>query len=361
MFEIRPITNEKNLYGKKHKEALKQLKRNVEEKTFTAILGPRRVGKTSIIRVFLNKYKYRYVYYDLSPFMGKQGVSYTELTPAMMNIETSELSYHAQLSLGLVRLDVKPENGIQFQNALINLLRELNAKYEDLLVIIDEAQVMPRIRGINMLGLLQLISNTMDNTTVIMTGSMPGLLEKILSPSASQAMFARYVDRIHIPRWTLEESTGYLKKGLREAKISCTRAELEEAAEELSNVPGFLAYYGKQRSRGMDHDEALVEASNYATNIWEQDLEAFLNIYSTRAYVTTLWVLAQSKFGLTRKEIAGEVLRREEISDRSLTRILKNLVSSGMVRHGEKRGKYIIAENPLAKAVQNITRKYNIY
>ncbi|USH00438.1 ATP-binding protein [Thermococcus argininiproducens] len=361
MFETRPVTNEKNLYGKKHKEALKQLKKNVEEKTFTAILGPRRVGKTSIIRVFLNKYRYRYIYYDLSPFMSKPGISYTELTPAMMNIETNELSYHAQLSLGLVRLDVKPENGVQFQNALINLLRELNGKYDNLLVIIDEAQVMPRIRGVNMLGLLQLISNTMDNITVIMTGSMPGLLEKILSPSASQPMFARYVDRIHIPRWTREESMGYLKKGLHKAKVSCTRAEVEEAAEELSNVPGFLAYYGKQRTRGMNHSEALVEASNYAINIWEQDLEAFLNIYSTRAYVTTLWALAQSKFGLTRKEIAGEVLHREKISDRSLSRILRNLVSSGMVEHSKERRKYIIAENPLAKAVQNIARKYNIY
>ena len=46
MFQIRPITNEKNLYGKRHREALKQLKENVGERTFTAILGPRRVGKT---------------------------------------------------------------------------------------------------------------------------------------------------------------------------------------------------------------------------------------------------------------------------------------------------------------------------
>ncbi|WP_297421176.1 ATP-binding protein [Thermococcus sp.] len=361
MFEVRPITDEKNLYGRRHKEALKQLKENVEERTFTAILGPRRVGKTSIIRVFLNKYKYRYIYYDLSPFMGKQGISYTELTPAIMNIEVKELSYHAQLNLGLVRLDVKPENGVQFQNALINLFRELNAKYDTLLVIIDEAQVMPRIRGINMPGLLQLISNTMDNTTVIMTGSMPGLLEKILSPSASQPMFARYVDRIYIPRWTPEESIGYLKKGLREAKVPYTRAELEEAVEELSNVPGFLAYYGRQRVGGMGYDEALIEASSYAVGVWEQDLEAFLNIYSTKAYVTTLWVLAQSKFGLTRTEIAGEVLRREEVSDRSLTRILKNLVLSGMIEHSKKRGKYRIAENPLAKAVQNIAHKYGIH
>lgn len=360
MFEVRPVTSERNLYGREHREALGRLKENVEEKTFTAILGPRRVGKTSIIRVFLNRYPYRYIYYDFSPFMGRQGISYTELTPAMMNIETEKLSYRAQLSLGLIRLDVRPESGVQFQNALINLLRELNGKYDDLLLVIDEAQVMPLTRGINMLGLLQLISNTMDNTTVIMTGSMPGLLERILSPSASKPMFARYVDRISIPRWTSDESIGYLKKGLREAKVPHTRAELEEAVEELSNVPGFLAYYGKMRTRGMGHEEALREASNYAVGIWEQDLEAFLNIYSTRAYVTALWVLAQSRFGLTRKEIAGEVLRMENISDRSLSRILKNLVSSGMVEHSRKRGKYRIAEIPLAKAVENIALRYGI-
>ena len=143
--------------------------------------------------------------------------------------------------------------------------------------------------------------------------------------------------------------------------MSCTVAELEEAVEELSNVPGFLTYYGRQRAKGMNHEESLIEASNYAIGVWEQDLEAFLNIYSTKAYVTTLRVLAQSKFGLTRKEIAGEVLRRKEISDRSLSRILKNLVLSGMVEHNKKRGKYRIAENPLARAVQNMASKYNIH
>jgi len=56
-----------NLHGKQHREAVKRLRETVEDGDFAAVLGPRRVGKTSIINVFLNKYgsKYRYLYYDL--------------------------------------------------------------------------------------------------------------------------------------------------------------------------------------------------------------------------------------------------------------------------------------------------------
>ncbi|MFA4647570.1 ATP-binding protein [Pyrococcus kukulkanii] len=355
-FKVRPITKIEELHGEGHRRVVKLLKENVEAGIFTALLGPRRVGKTSILRVFLNEYDYKFLYYDLSPFIGRFGVSYLELTPAIINVDPKDLSYRAQLSLGIVRLDVKPESSIRFQNELINLLRELNSKYENVLLVIDEAQVMPRIRGLNMLGVLQLISNTLDNVTVIMTGSMPGLLEKVLNPSASQPMFSRYVDKIHVERWTLEESVEYLKRGFKEEGVPFSEPELEEAAEELSNVPGFLAYYGIARVRGLSHEKALEEASEHAVRVWEKDLEAFLTVYNSRAYVTILSLIASSKFGISRREILNEVRRREDISERSVTRILHNLVMSGMVVR--RSGKYFIPERPLAKAILRVAGRH---
>jgi len=40
---------------------------------------------------------------------------------------------------------------------------------------------------------------------------MPGLLEKVISPAdAEEPGFARYVEEIHVPRWSREETIDFL-------------------------------------------------------------------------------------------------------------------------------------------------------
>jgi len=349
IFSERPVSDIRKLHGKGHRRAVQELKRNVEAGKFTAILGPRRVGKTSVLRTFLNHYGYPHLYYDLSPYIGLTGVSYHALTPALIGFETGKLSGEAQLSLGILKLNFKVERGVEFENAMINLLREVNERYERFLLIFDEAQVLAFVRGVNMMGLLQMIHNTLDNVVVIMTGSMPGLLENMLSPSSSKPMFARYVEKIRINRWSLEKGTEYLKRGFDEANVEYLPDELEEAVEELSPVPGFLTLYGIHRIKGKKHGAALEEAIDEAVSLWERDLEAFLNIYNSKTYVRVLWLLSQSRLGFSWSELKRELSRFETVSNPKLARVLKNLLGAGMI---EKRdGKYYIAERPLARAV----------
>ena len=349
VFTDRPISDIRELHGEKHKEAVKKLKENVDKSKFTALLGPRRVGKTSILRVFLNYYNYPCIYYDLSPYLGLTGVSYRSLTPALMKFDIKKLSVEGQLSLSILKLNFKVNSGIEFENALINLLRELNEKYKRFLLIFDEAQVLAFVRGINMLGVFQMIHNTLDNIVVIMTGSMPGLLEKILSPSSTKPMFARYIEKMRISRWSREEGIEYLRNGFEKVGVDYLPEELEEAVEELSYAPGFLAIYGIQRTEGKTHNEALEEAIEHAVSLWENDLEAFLNIYNSKTYVRILWILAQSRFGFRWSELMRELSQLEPMSKPKLSRILRNLMGAGMVE--KKGGKYYIAEKPLARAV----------
>ncbi|NJE13856.1 ATP-binding protein [Thermococcus sp. LS2] len=351
MFSTRPIRNEKDLFGKRHKEAVKRLNKTVREGDFAAILGPRRVGKTSVINVFLNKYgsKYKYLYYDLAFGMGREAISYMELTPVMSNISEEELDYSATLNLGLVKMDIKPRGVVEFQNAFLNLLRCLNKKGERVIIIFDEAQVLPRFAPLNMLGMLQTISDGFENVTVVLSGSMPGLLERILNPSEDKPFFARYVERIHIFRWELEESVEYLKKGLGKRKY--TEDELVEAATELSNVPGFLAYYGKLRVNGEPHDRAMLMAVEYAVKLWKLDIRNFIRIYKSPAYVIALKKVAKGpSFGVTTEEILTEITSLTGISERRAKEILKNLVDGGLLTK-PKRGIYQIPEKPLRMAI----------
>ena len=347
-FTDRPVSELGKLHGKEHKEAVRKLKDNVDKGKFTALLGPRRVGKTSVLRTFLNHYKYQYLYYDLSPYIGLTGVSYRSITPVLIGFNTKKLSAEGQLNLGMLKMRFKVEHGMEFENAFINLLRELNERYKRFLLVFDEAQVLAFVRGINMLGIFQMIHNALDNVVVIMTGSMPGLLEKMLSPSSTSPMFARYVERIHIHRWSKKEGVEYLRKGVEERNIEYSDEELEEAAEELSGVPGFLAIYGVLRLNGSSHGEALKNAFEHAVSLWENDLDAFLNIYTSRTYPRVLFILAQSKFGFTWSELMRELSRFENVSKPKLSRILNNLIGAGMVE--KRNGKYFIAERPLAYA-----------
>ncbi len=349
MFSTRPIREEKNLHGGEHRVAVKKLKEAVEGGDFAVILGPRRVGKTSVINVFLNKYgsKYKYLYYDLAFGMGREAISYTELTPVLTNISVEELGYSATLNLGLVKMDIRPRGIAEFQNAFLNLLRHLNSEGKKAVVIFDEAQVLPRFTPLNMLGMLQTISDGFENVTVVLSGSMPGLLERIINPTGDRPFFARYIERINISRWDIEESVEYLKKGL----PGSPEEELREAAKELSNVPGFLAYYGKLRTRGKTHEEALSITVNYAVKLWKEDLRNFIRIYKSPAYIIALRTIAKGpSYGVTTEEVVTEITSTLKISERRAKEVLKNLVDGGFLVK-PKRGVYQIPERPLRKAV----------
>ncbi len=348
MFSTRPIRDEKNLHGEAHRRAVRELKNAVDEGDFVAILGSRRVGKTSVINVFLNKHrlKYNYLYYDLAFGMGREAISYTELVPVSTNIP-GELEYSATLSLGIVKMDVKPKGIAEFQNAFLNLLRHLNRSGKKTVVVFDEAQVLPRFTPLNMLGMLQTISDGLENVTVILSGSMPGLLERIINPSGDRPFFARYVEKIHITRWTVEESVEYLRKGLPDAH----EEGLYEAARELSNVPGFLAYYGKLRTKGNSHGEALRTALHHAVRLWKKDLGDFIRIYRSPAYIIALKKVAKGpSYGVTTEEIITEITSILGISKRRAKEILKNLVDGGFLIK-PKRGVYQIPERPLRRAI----------
>ncbi|WP_258084104.1 AAA family ATPase [Thermococcus thermotolerans] len=349
MFSTRPVRKEEELFGEAHKRAIEMLWGATQNGEFVAVLGPRRVGKTSVINVFLNKYgsRFYYLYYDLAFGMGREAISYTELTPVKLRIPQRKLEYSALLNLGIVKMDVRPGSIVEFQNAFLGLLRFLNKKGTKTIIVFDEAQVLPRFTPLNMLGLLQTISDSFENISVVLTGSMPGLLERVINPSGEKPFFARYVERINIERWNAEEGFEYLRRGLPSAEPE----ELREAATELSGVPGFLAYYGKLRTKGLPHSRALEETMNYAVRLWSEDLRNFIRIYHSPGYIVALKRVAKGpSSGTSTEEIITEVKAVLGLSEVRIKNILRNLVDAGLLLR-PRRGRYVIPERPLRKAV----------
>ncbi len=314
------------------------------------------MGKTSVVKTLLATYRYPYLYFDLSPYMGRRAVSLRALVPAEIGFREERLSTEAQLSLSVLTVQLRRRRVASdlFQDSLLTLLRELNKEYERFVLVFDEAQVLLFVKGISARGLLQFIHNNYRNITVILTGSMPGLLDRLIRPPASEPGFARYIEEIRVPRWKPEETVEYLEEGLREAGIEAPRRELEEAHWELGGVPGFIAYYGLLRVTGKPHTQALQEAAEHATAQWQADLEAFLGIYNSPLYVEVLAALAAAPTGLTWSEIRRAVaaLTGREPAKSALHRVLRNLESAGMV---EKSGdRYRVVDASLRRAAERL-------
>ena len=241
---------------------------------------------------------------------------------------------------------------------MFTLLRELNKKYHRLVLVFDEAQVLASVKGVNSRGLLQFIHNNYDHVAVVLTGSMPGLLEKIVWPTSVEAPgFARYMEEIEVPHWNKAETLEFLGRGLRGSRITFREEELEEVHEELSGIPGFVTYYGLLRVRGSSHVEALNKTIDYAVLQWEHDLEAFLNIYNSPLYLHVLSILANTVSGASWSEIAGELEKKlsRPIGKSTLYRILTNLMKAQIIQ--KQRDNYVITDRPLRRAVGIIRQK----
>ena len=305
----------------------------------------------------MNYYKFKYIYFDLSPYIGQIAVSFRSLIPAEIGFNIHELSSEAQISLAIISFRIKRIKILSdvFEANFLSLLRELNNKYDRFIIVFDEAQVLGFIKGINYRGMLQYIHNNYSNIVVILTGSMPGILEKIISPSnAKLPSFARYLEKIEVPHWNKEETIDFLSNGLKKNNIPFTLDELNEVYEELSGIPGFISYYGLLRTRNYSHLDALKSTINYAINQWRNDIEAFQNIYRSPLYIIVLKILAETIIGASWSEIKREIKfhYNRDISNPTLYRILNNLIDAGMItKYGDK---YKIIDRSLRRAILSI-------
>lgn len=359
-FYDRPVNDLTKLYGSNHKWAVKKLKEIVDKGTFSIVLGARRVGKTSVVKTFLKHYSYKYLYFDLSPYIGQGAVSFQALTPTEIGFNEKELSSEAQLNISVVSLRIRETKITSnvFQSNLISLLRDLNSKYKKFIIVFDEAQVLAFLKGINVRGLIQLIHNNYGNISVILTGSMPGLLEKVVSPTkAAEPGFARYFEKIYIPRWTKEETIDFLKNGLLESGVRVNEIELEEVYEELSGIPGFIVHYGLLRTSGKSHEKSLDSTIEYAISLWKKDVDSFIRIYDSPLYVDVLKILARTITGASWSEIKGELETKKmaTVSKSLLSRILQNLLGAGMLE--KSNSKYVVADKALKRAVLRLRTK----
>ncbi|AHL22611.1 AAA family ATPase [Thermococcus nautili] len=369
-FRTRPVMEEECLWGKGHRKAVEDILGAVLRGNTAVLLGPRRVGKTSVVSVMAEKLRrkrgYHYVYFNFSRFIGSRAISIADIEPKRTSLKMITTSKSYKISFRGVSVEVRKTSIEEFSRDFSTLVRVLSQNAELGVLIFDEAQVLARLKNLDFRGLLQEITDSYPNISLVFTGSMPGMLVEYLNPGAEKPNFMRSAEIFTLPRWSIEEGRGYLLEGFRSYGIKVTNElELSRAVEELGGVPGFISHYGitavNLMRTGKSPEEALPvaleESRRYALEEWRKDIEAFLNVYNSRVYIGVLRVLAEAYPSALR---GAEIYRRLKILGLAPTRVqhiykyLETLEKAGFIRSSER--KYWIEDPLLREAV----KKFNL-
>lgn len=363
-FSTRPVIEEECLWGEGHRSVVEGLLQAILRGNTSVLLGPRRVGKTSVVGVaaekFARKRGHHYIYFNFSRFIGAKAISISDIEPKRTSLGLITMSKSYSLSLRGISVEVRKTSIEEFASDFSTLLRVLSQNATRGLLVFDEAQVLARLKNLDFRGLLQEITDSYPNISIVFTGSMPGMLMEYLNPEASRPNFMRSAEVFTLPRWTVQEGMEFLKNGFEAYGFKVMdELELERAVKELGGVPGFVSYYGLTAVNlvrsGVSLEEALPkaleESRGFALDEWKRDLEAFLNVYSSPIYIGILKVLARAYPSALRGAEVYKELDKMGAAPKRIQHIYKyldTLEKAGFIR-SERKSFWV--EDPLLRAV----------
>jgi AAA+ ATPase superfamily predicted ATPase len=320
LFDLHPKENIKDLFGRD--EEYKELERLVKTE-WVAVLGRRMVGKSSLVKTFIKEHDGIYV--NLS--------GAREFRDLILSI-ASQLGYSLkELSLDLKFLELRWSR----------IAEDIFSRLGNKIIALDEVQY---VSSIHFLRLLKRIWDAYPNIRIIFTGSMIGLINKLLNPSPSSPLYGRKPAVIYLQPFIREKSKEFLIRGFNELNMNVSMEEIENVVERLNGYPGWLAYYGNFRCvRKLDAETSLRSVIDEGAKIFEEELENFLKGKKRENYIKALRVIS---IGARWSEIKNELI----VNNKVLRDILMNLKNAMLI--AEDDGYYYIPDPILRLAIRNI-------
>lgn len=257
LFDPRPKTYRSELFGRDRE--LELLHANIDT-PITIISGIRRIGKTSLLSVFLNEVSVPSVLIDLRDLHINYGLRdfYNLLSKAFSSRFDKlydVLKSISGISIRGVEVEIKWRG--RGSVTLSSLFDALNRRR--IIVAFDEAQ---KLRGPRSQEFLDALAHAYDydrNVTFILTGSEAGLLYGFLGiDKLGSPLYGRYCFNLKLERFDKDTSREFLKAGFKELGIDVKMEELEKAVEEFDGIPGWLTFFGNEYVRG-NRDMARIK------------------------------------------------------------------------------------------------------
>lgn len=317
LFKLAPKEKRSELYDRERE--LEELYR-LTKTEWVVILGKRMTGKTSILKTFLNEVGG--VYVNLMGVRSIRGL-------------IEELLKHTG-RLGL-EVSIPPLLKVSWTRLAVDVF----SRFEGKIIGLDEVQELP---ANYFLKLLKKIWDTY-NIRIIFTGSIMGVIRKLLEPETGSPMYGRKPAVLELKPFNHKQSIDFLEKGFTECGLHVREEEIIETVELLNGYVGWLTYYGNYRCiRRLSHEKALENVYSEGKKIVLEELKHFLeNKKNKEKYIQLLKTLPARWSTLEAKlNVNSKILRQ----------MLLNLENAFLV---EKRGNtYIITDPILRKLVEEL-------
>lgn len=310
-----------------------------------AVLGPRMVGKTSLLKAansLLEKQKIKVVYVNL---WGARGSS--DFLKALTGALSEDKSIVQRIK------DIKIE-GISFGSNGINitvakrpmttiwdLFHALGRQKETYVIELDEVQELVNVSG-RLLSVLANLFNTHSNIIFVFTGSMFGVMKTLLEPQSTSPLYGRSPAKLYVKPFESEQAKEFLRKGFQQCNTKIPEATIVNAVERLDGLPGWLTLYGnKVCVQCLSDEKALEETTQEAYIIVNDELEHFLLNRDRIAYIAALRATAVFSSWTAIKSSVSQA-KGSPVNDAIVYRIIGHLKAGMLIQ--EERGGYRVGD-----------------
>jgi AAA+ ATPase superfamily predicted ATPase len=338
LFDLAPKESEGALFGRDHEVV--ELTRLVEARRWVVVLGPRMVGKTSLVKAVRNRLRRPGAYVNLWGVRTVQG-----LVEGLISGLNESVSLRTRLTRAARRVDGFSAGPAGLAVATSrpplrtawDLLDLLGSEKRDCLVVLDEVQELSSNAGA-LLKLLGNVFNTRPNIVFVFTGSLAGLSRTLLEPSTNSPLYGRAPVSISLGPFDRATSAEFLGRGAREQGVRLSGAEIAAALDgPLDGTPGWLTLFGNHVAvRRLPPARALTETIREGKKAAEAELAGFLETRDPSLYWPALKAIATGATWGVVREYMGRA-SGETVNDGKVMRVLRALESNYLVRHLEGR------------------------
>ena len=367
-FDERPKENISDFYDREHE--LKELVTYITNgKPLILVLGLRRTGKTSLLKVALNISKLPYILIDCRIFEENFSITRQDFIKALEKELNRLLGFYGSFLGFLRRIKGVSISGFSIKlNAkenkmlLSDVLHSMNswAKTRKTVVVfaLDEAQELIKLKGLNILPLIAHAYDYLKNLSFVLTGSKIGLMYRFLKVSDPRSpLYGRIRREIVLKNLSKEQSLDYLIKGFEQLNIKPSIEVIEDAVNRLNGIIGWLTYFGIMASKYGVKKEIIDLTLDEGSKLILEELNNFLKLreQARPRYVNILYSIALNYCSWSEIKRRLEITESREISSSILAGLIRNLIDAGFIVKFE--GGYRITDPIFQYAIRKHYRK----
>ncbi len=259
LFDPRPKSSRGELFDRR--EELGVLDRLASQgEPLALVLGIRRIGKTSLLKSFLEEW--HGVYVDMRG-VSRERELYERLGEGLAHGKKRLIDFLRSVrGVRVVGVEVELKWRGQDSISLAGLFEELNRFGDRVVVVFDEAQLIRPPISTVLKNAIAYAYDHLENVTIVLSGSEIGLLKDFVGVDRPQSpLYGRYYYELVVERFPRDLAREFLEQGFREARVAVDRSVIEEALDAFDGIVGWLVFFGKSYIDGARSVEAVLEAA----------------------------------------------------------------------------------------------------